>query len=97
MEDGSTQQDCHGKGKGSCLHCSMHSDNINEAQKLHLLLEQCTACSHQKGALRQRSIQSMLSAKAFAHWHLCNFKLGLSGARGTKLLFVSKQPPSSNS
>lgn len=36
-------------------------------------------CSHQRGVCRQRSIQSVLSARAFPHWHLCNFKLGLSG------------------
>lgn len=48
-------------------------------------------CSHRRGVRRQRSIQSVLSARAFPHWHLCNFKLGLSGEGGTKLLFVSKQ------
>lgn len=50
------------------------------------------ACSHQRGVRRQRSIQPVLSARAFPRWHLCNFKLGLSGEGGTKLLFVLNRP-----
>lgn len=49
-------------------------------------------CSHQRGVRRQRSIQPVLSARAFPRWHLCNFKLGLSGEGGTKLLFVLNRP-----
>lgn len=41
MEEGSTQQDYRGKGRGSehWLHCYMHSDSNNEAQKLQNVLE----------------------------------------------------------
>lgn len=52
-----------------------------------------TVCSHQKKVFRQRSIQPMLSTRAFAHYDLCNFILGLSEEGGTKVLFVSNHPP----